>query len=144
MQTVFPYVDPQQPHPAVRLVQELWPHIYHTLATFGQHEIISKAIAKHIKNIIYSYRIHCLPLLPALAEVLVKSFGHYKYGCFLWASGALVRQFGHEDIPDATRQDIWEFVDTQCRATFIILEQKKPNEIPDCVILHFEPANLPQ
>ena len=137
MQTVSPYVDAQQPHPAVQLVQELWPNIYRALAAFGQHQMISKAVAKHIKNIIYSYRIHCLPLLPALAEVLVESFGHYKYGCFLWASGALVRQFGHEDIPAATRQAIWAFVDTQCQATFIILEQKGPNEIPDCIIPSF-------
>ena len=137
MQTVSPYVDAQQRHPAVQLVQELWPNIYRALATFGQHQMISEAVAKHIKNIIYSYRIHCLPLLPALAEVLVESFGHYKYGCFLWASGALVRQFGHEDIPAATRQAIWAFVDTQCQATFIILEQKGPNEIPDCIIPSF-------
>jgi transportin-3 len=97
--------------------------------------MISEAVAKHVKNLIYSYRIHCLPLLPTLAEVLVTSFEHYKYGCFLWASGAIVRQFGHEDIPDATRAAIWEFVDRQCQATFIILEQKKPNEIPDCTYL---------
>ena len=144
MQTVSPYVDPQQSHPAVQLVQELWPYIYRTLAAFGQHEMISEAVAKHIKNIIYSYRIHCLHLLPTLADVLVESFGHFKYGCFLWVSGALVRQFGHEDIPATTRGAIWEFVDKQCRATFVILELKKPNEIPDCIIPLVGPVNLPQ
>ena len=144
MQTVSPYVDPQQPHPAVQLVQELWPYIYRTLAAFGQHQMIAEAVAKHIKNIIYSYRIHCLHLLPTLADVLVESFGHYKYGCFLWASGALVRQFGHEDIPATTRRAIWEFVDKQCRATFVILELKKPDDIPDCTIPLVGPVNLPQ
>jgi len=144
VQTVSPYVDPQQPHPAVQLVQELWPYIYRTLAAFGQHQMIAEAVAKHIKNIIYSYRIHCLHLLPTLADVLVESFGHFKYGCFLWASGALVRQFGHEDIPATTRRAIWEFVDKQCRATFVILELKKPNEIPDCIIPLVGPVNLPQ
>jgi len=106
--------------------------------------MIAEAVAKHIKNIIYSYRIHCLHLLPTLADVLVESFGHFKYGCFLWASGALVRQFGHEDIPATTRRAIWEFVDKQCRATFVILELKKPNEIPDCIIPLVGPVNLPQ
>ena len=140
MQTVSPYVDPQQ----LQLVQELWPNIYHILAAFGQYQMISEAVAKHIKNIIYSYRIHCLPLLPVFMDVLVKSFGHYEYGCFLWASGALVRQFGHKAIPATTRQAIWEFVDRQCRATFVILELKKLNEIPDCIVPLFGPVNRPQ
>ena len=69
-----------------------------------------------------------------MAEILVTSFEAYEYGCFLWASGAIVRQFGHEDVEDDVRSAIWQFVELQCINTFHLLEKNKPNDIPDCII----------
>ena len=67
-----------------------------------------------------------------MAETLVAYFERYEYGCFLWVSGAIVRQFGHEEIDEETRFAIWQFVERQCVNTFRLLEKNKPNEIPDC------------
>ena len=47
----------------VRLLTDLWPALYETLKIFGSVQFISESIAKNFKNIIYSYRIHSLPLL---------------------------------------------------------------------------------
>ena len=132
IQIVSPYVEPNEDHPAVRLISDLWPALYDTLKTFGSVQFISESVAKNFKNIIYSYRIHSLPLLPQMAETLVTSFELYEFGCFLWASGAIVRQFGHEEVDDRVRYAIWEFVERQCVNTFRLLEKSKPNDIPDC------------
>lgn len=132
IQTVTPYVEPTQGHPAVHLLIELWPVLTGTLNTFGSTQYVSESVAKCFKNIIYAYRIHSLPLLGPLAEILVSSFQEYEYGCFLWASGAIVRQFGHEDVEDEVRLAIWQFVEQQCINTFHLLEKNKPNDIPDC------------
>jgi transportin-3 len=131
IQTVTPYVEPIQEHPAVHLLSELWPALTDTLNIFGSVQYISESVAKCFKNIIYAYRIHSLPLLGPMAEILVSSFESYEYGCFLWASGAIVRQFGHEDVEDEVRFAIWQFVERQCINTFRLLEKNKPNDIPD-------------
>lgn len=66
-----------------------------------------------------------------MAESLVSSFERYEYGCFLWASGAIVRQFRHEDVNDRVRLALWDFVKRQSINTFGLLEKNKPND-PDC------------
>jgi transportin-3 len=67
-----------------------------------------------------------------MAEKLVSAFEQYEYGCFLWVSGAIVRQFGHEEVRDDVRFAIWQFVERQCVTTFHLLEKNKINDIPDC------------
>src|SRR5436309_15798511 len=135
MQVVSPYVEPNQDHPAVHLLVELWPTLLDTVKIFGSIQFISESVAKNFKNIIFSYRIHSLPLLPRMAETLATSFEQYEFGCFLWASGAIVRQFGHEEISETDRHSIWVlprlFVEHQCVNTFRLLEKNKPNDIPD-------------
>ena len=112
-------------------MDNLWLALYETLKIFGSIQFISESVAKNFKNIVLSYRIHSLPLLPQMAETLVTSFEQYEFGCFLWASGAVVRQFGHEEVDDGVRYAIWEFVERQCVSTFRCLEKSKPNDIPD-------------
>jgi len=133
IQTITPYVEPTQEHPAVHLLSELWPALTDTLKIFGSVQFISESVAKCFKNIIYAYRFHSLPLLGPMAEILVSSFERYEYGCFLWASGAIVRQFGHEDVEGEVRFAIWQFVERQCINTFRLLEKNKPNDIPDLI-----------
>jgi transportin-3 len=132
VQTVTPSVDFHDAHPAVTLIQNLcWIPLCKILDTFGSHQFVSESVAKCFKNIIYSYRIHSLPLLGPMAEKLVWCFEKYEYGCFLWVSGAIVRQFGLEKTDGETQYAIWQFVERQCVNTFRLLELHKPNEIPD-------------
>jgi transportin-3 len=133
VQTVSPYVEPTHDHPAIHLLSDLWPALCETLSTFGSTQFISESVAKNFKSIIYSYRIHSLRLLGPMAEKLVWAFEKYEYGCFLWVSGAIVRQFGHEEVDNDVRFAIWQFVERQCLNTFRLLEQHKPNDIPDCI-----------
>jgi len=119
-----PYVEPTQEHPAVPLLNELLPALIDTLKIFGSVQYISESVAKCFENIIYAYRIHSLPLLGPMAESLVSSFERYEHGCFLWASGAIVRQFGHEDVDDRVRLAIWGFVERQSINTFRLLISK--------------------
>jgi hypothetical protein len=73
-----------------------------------------------------------------MAEKLVASFEQYEYGCFLWASGAIVRQFGHEEVEDEVRYAIWQFVERQCENAFRLLGKSRPNDIPDCTFIQFK------
>ena len=134
IQTVSPYVEPNQEHPAIHLLSDIWPALCDTLSIYGSTQFISESVAKNFKNIIYSYRIHSLPLLGPMAEKLVWAFEQYGFGCFLWVSGAIVRQFGHEEIDDNVKNGIWDFVERQCVNTFHLLEKHKPNDIPDCMV----------
>jgi transportin-3 len=121
----------------MRAVTEFWPVLTETLNTFGSFQVIAESIAKNFKNIVSSYRYHSLPLVGNMAEVLVSAFEQYEYGCFLWASGAIVRTFGYEEGIEQVQYHIWQFVERQCVSTFHLLERHKPNEIPEGRFLYY-------
>src|SRR5205823_4357284 len=131
IETVNQWVDPQEQHPAMKLVVDIFPKITSTLEVFGSDQMISESISKNFKNIIYSYRIHSVVLLEHMVRILQDAFNQYGFGCFLWVSGAIVRQFGHEELDPSIQLAIWGFVETQCLSTFQLLDKNKPNDVPD-------------
>jgi transportin-3 len=132
IQTVVPWVEPGDEHPVVKLLVELFPKISHTLDVFGSDQVIAESVCKNFKNIIYAYRAHSLVLLPEMIRILETAFKQYGYGSFLWVSGAIVRQFGHEDLDPGIQLALWRFVETQCLSVFQLLQNNKPNDVPDC------------
>lgn len=73
-----------------------------------------------------------LPLLPLLAEKLVVCFEKSHQGCFLWVSGAVVREFVDDDLVDeATKMAVYSFLERQCLSMFRILNGNRPEDMPD-------------
>jgi transportin-3 len=131
IQTVVPWVEPEHEHPVMRLLVELFPKIAHTLEVFGSDQAVSESVSKNFKNIIYSYRGHSLILLEEMMTILRHAFKQWGYGSFLWVSGAIVRQFGHEQLEPSIQLHIWQFVEAQCFSAFQLLDKNKPNDVPD-------------
>jgi hypothetical protein len=119
-------------HPAVRVLRDLWPALTGTLAIFGSVPTISESVAKLFKNVVNLYRIHSLPLLAPMAESLVSAFERYEYGCFLHASGAIVRQFTYEKVAEDARFVVRQFVERQFTTAFALLQRNELNDVPDC------------
>lgn len=132
--TVYPYIEPTSEHPCVKVYEEIWPVLSSTLDTFGRLQFISERICSCMKTILNNYRQHALPLLPRFAEKLAECFDKYRYGCFLWVSGACVRQFANsEDNEPQTIQAIWQFVESQSVGMFKYLSTTEPKSISDVV-----------
>lgn len=128
--TVNPYIESSNRHPCVEVYSEIWPVLANVLDTFGKLSSISERVCSCMKMIVSNYRQHALPLLPAFAEKLANCFERYHYGCFLWVSGACVRQFANaEDNSPQTIQAVWQFVESQSVGMFTYLGSTEPKQI---------------
>lgn len=132
--TVSPYVEPNEEHPCVKVFSEIWPVLSQALDTYGQLRFMSERVCSCMKTILNNYRQHALPLLPGFAEKLAACFEKHRYGCFLWVSGACVRQFANvEDNSPETVQAVWQFVELQSVGMFKYLSTTAPKQISDVV-----------
>lgn len=78
-----------------------------------------------------TYKDHFIPLLPAVAEKLVLCFDKTHHGCYLWASGIFVREFGNEFKHSAVQDAVWQFAYRQCTSGFKMISSTKFSDIPD-------------
>lgn len=132
--TVHPYIESSSEHPCVKAYQDIWPVLSTTLDIYGHVRFISERICSCIKVILNHYRQHALPLLPSFAEKLATCFEKHRYGCFLWVSGACVREFsGLEDNSPDTAKAVWQFVESQSISMFKYLATTDPKNISDVV-----------
>lgn len=132
--TVNPWTDDSDEHPCVKVYQEIWPVLSSTLDTFGTLQFICERICSWMKTVLNRCRRHALPLLPGFAEKLASSFDKYKFGCFLWVSGACVREFANPEDNDAnTVGAVWQFVESQSIGMFKLLGSTEPKLISNVV-----------
>jgi transportin-3 len=132
--TVDPYIEPSEAHPCVAAFSEIWPALAQLLDRNGSHSHIAERCCRFIKEFVSHYRRHTLALLPAIAEKLAAEFATYKQGCYLWASGACVREFSDPQHNSGETVDaVWAFVEGQSVGMFKLLSTTAPASIPDVV-----------
>ncbi|KAI5779441.1 armadillo-type protein [Peziza echinospora] len=134
VQVVKPNIPAGQPNPMITYWTEIFPILTKILETFVDCLPICERISRCFRSMLISYRTDMLPLLPTLAEKLVYCFEKSQQGCFLWVSGAVVREFVDDDLVDeGTRQAVYSFLERQCLGMFRILNGKRPEEMPDVI-----------
>ncbi|WBW73320.1 karyopherin/importin-beta family nuclear import receptor Mtr10 [Schizosaccharomyces osmophilus] len=129
---VYPLSSSHEIHPTIQLCLDIWPVVARTLDTIPS-PLICERICKLLKNVIMTFREKALVLLPSIAETLVKGFESTQFGCFLWVSGACVREFGLTETDEQTQVSVWGFVERQCTNMFYYMTKKSPKEIPDVI-----------
>ena len=72
-------------------------------------------------------------MLEQLATFLATGFERSRQGCFLWATGAVLREFSAdaEYVNPATSQAVYNFFEQQAFAFLKIMDQLPPQELPD-------------
>ena len=132
--TVAPYIEPAEEHPCVKVYEEVWPVLSASIDTYGSLQFICERVCSWMKTVLNRCRRHTISLLPAFAEKLAVSFDKYRYGCFLWVSGACVREFASaEDNDAATVNAVWSFVESQSVGMFKLLGSTEPRLISNVV-----------
>lgn len=127
---VRPYVPPEEKqHPCVQAFEEVWPIFPAVIDKCGEQQFVCERVCKCYRVIVFSYREHGIHFLPRLAEQLVAGFLKYHYGCFLWISGACVREYG--SAPNADMEALWQFIESQCNLFFQLLSVSEPKMISD-------------
>ncbi|KAK4629527.1 hypothetical protein CLAFUW4_07856 [Fulvia fulva] len=135
IQWVTPWVEPSQPHPAVKYCQEIFPTLATICDAFINFVPIVERVCRCWRYMVLSYRIHAAPLLPQLAEKLSSGFGTSRQGCFLWATDSVVREFS--DVSDyvsrETTDSIYAFYEQQATTFLRALNDLPPEDLPDVI-----------
>lgn len=134
VQVVHPHVPKGQANPMIRFWSEVFPILATILENFVEFLPICERVSRCFRSMLISYRTDMLPLLPLMATKLVACFEKSNQGCFLWVTGAVIREFADEEFVDeATRNSIYQFLEHQCLTMFRLLNRVSPTEIPDVI-----------
>lgn len=84
---------------------------------------------------VISYRTSTVPLLPQMANKLATGFSTSKQGCFLWATGAILREFSEdrEHVDENTTESIYSFFEAQSRNMLQMMSDLPPQDLPDVI-----------
>ncbi|KAK9450139.1 armadillo-type protein [Limtongia smithiae] len=118
-------------NPCIQYWMETWPLVDLLLSSRGQSTAISERVCKFLRTLMCSYRNDFYSMLGMVAEKLVAGFEKYHYGCFLWASGIAVREYGNEYSDKNIQEAVWEFAYRQCITTFTYMSSVNLGDIPD-------------
>lgn len=135
VQLVTPYVEPSQPHPAVKYCEEIFPVLAIIAERFINFTPIIERVCRCWRYMILSYRTHTAPLLPQFADKLAAGFTASRQGCFLWATDSLVREFSdvNANVSQDTVDAIYKFYEQQATSFLRQLNDLPPEELPDVI-----------
>ncbi|RLV89122.1 mRNA transport regulator MTR10 [Spathaspora sp. JA1] len=139
--------DSPNAYPIAELfMDKIYPISSQLLSKYGSSIAISESNCKLIKSAVQSFSFHINKILANLATLLVTGFKATNFGCYLWASGVLIREFGDDYYSTKeTKESIYQFGLQQCFNFFEILSQKQNEEqlkqIPDVIEDFFRMMN---
>jgi transportin-3 len=135
VQTVTPYVEPSQAHPAVKYCEEIFPVLSIIAERFINFTPIIERVCRCWRYMILSYRTHTAPLLPQFADKLAAGFTASRQGCFLWATDSLVREFSdiNANVGQETVNAIYTFYEQLATSFLRQLNDLPPEELPDVI-----------
>ena len=133
MQWIRPAVNPGQVNPAVEYCQEIFPVLGGLAQKFVTFAPMLERVCRCWRYMVFSYRTTMTPLLPDLANKLVAGFATSRQGCFLWATAAVIREFGmgRENVDEVTLNAVFQFYEQQATTFLRALNDLIPEELPD-------------
>jgi transportin-3 len=134
-QYVVPYVDYDQENPAVKYWQEVFPVMTKVLDSFVDFVPICERICRCWRTMLTSYRTAMAPLLGPMAEKLAEGFTKSNQGCFLWVTGAVLREFSEdrEHTDDTVADHIYVFFEAQATSVLRVMSSLPAYELPDVI-----------
>ncbi|KAG7920036.1 hypothetical protein KL927_000716 [Ogataea polymorpha] len=134
------YVDALRPksfsnasHPVARIVMEIvWPLVVRLVEAHGRSVKVSERCMKLVRRSLQSYKTYLLPVVSTTAELLVSGFQNYKHGCYLWVSGAFIKEYAAEDDVSADiKEAVWGFSVQQAGNFIKIFNELGKDDIPE-------------
>ncbi|KAG8202798.1 hypothetical protein GWM34_02430, partial [Candida africana] len=125
-------------------VDKIWPLTTQILSKFGSSVIVSERCMKLLKNAIKSFGLFLSGILPDLANLLHQGLQSTQFGCYIWVTGVLIREFGDEYSPEAIKNAVYEFGLQQSLTVFDLLFSKSEEQlkqIPDVIEDFFHMIN---
>ncbi|KAI1373670.1 ARM repeat-containing protein [Hypoxylon crocopeplum] len=130
---ILPPVERGQEDPAVKYWQEVFPILSKVLDSFLGFPPICERVCRCWRFMVISHRGAMAPILPDMANQLASGFAASKQGCFLWVTGAILREFSddREHVDDAMTEHIYVFFEAQATNVLRFLSELSPQDLPD-------------
>ncbi|KAH3679591.1 hypothetical protein WICMUC_000823 [Wickerhamomyces mucosus] len=119
--------------PIANLIIEIWPLVIQLLNQHGHSMKVSERCMKFTKTILQSYNLYLIPILPSIAETLVNGFETTRFGCYLWVSGVVIKEFGDDYVSQETKDEVWKFAYKQITTFLQVFNQTSPIDISDLI-----------
>lgn len=119
--------------PISTFVIDVLPVISTLLDKHGTSTQVAERCSKFIRFSLSSCGTDLLQILPTIAELLALHFKRTHFGCYLWVTGTLVREFSSEGVDDSFKNAVWAFVIEQINTFFQYLTTIIPANSPDLV-----------
>ncbi|KAI8817535.1 armadillo-type protein [Fimicolochytrium jonesii] len=115
-----------QAHPAIPVIQEIWPVLDNTITLLGHVPAVSENFCRCCAYLMMSYKFHLFPVLSPMMAKIVEMFNKTGFPSYLWASWRCAREYGSDDTEEG--KVVFEIVETLTNSVFVIL-QSKANEL---------------
>ncbi|ERT02591.1 hypothetical protein HMPREF1624_00891 [Sporothrix schenckii ATCC 58251] len=135
VQIVVPYVPEGQENPAVKYWQEVFHVLSTVLENFFHFTPICERVCRCWRFMVISYRTDMTPLLAPMANKLAEGFTVSKQGCFLWVTGAILREFSEnrEHVDAQITENIYVFFESQATSVLRFMSDLPAAELPDVI-----------
>ncbi|KAI1193696.1 exportin 1-like protein [Nemania serpens] len=129
----IPPTEKGEEDPAIKYWQEVFPIIAKVLTNFLDFVPICERVCRCWRLMVLAHRGAMAPILPVMANELASGFVNSRQGCFLWVTGAILREFSddREQVDAAMSEDIYAFFEAQSTNVLRFLSNLTPQELPD-------------
>ncbi|KAI0406767.1 exportin 1-like protein [Xylaria palmicola] len=129
----LPPVESGEEDPVIQYWQEVFPVLAKVLATFLDFTPICERVCRCWRLMVIAHRGAMAPILPTMANELASGFANSRQGCFLWVTGAILREFSddREHVNAAMTDSIYAFFEAQATNVLRFLNNLPPQELPD-------------
>lgn len=98
--------------PTVKFIEDVMPVLNGLIDRYGDQSIeISERYCKFVRSSILNVRLHLIDLIPSLAEKIAAMYDKTHFGCYLWVSGAIVREYSIDETPQEIFNAVWVFAE---------------------------------
>lgn len=129
----IPPTEKGEEDPAIKYWQEVFPILAKVLTNFLDFTPICERVCRCWRLMVLAHRGAMAPILPAMANELASGFASSRQGCFLWVTGAILREFSddRDQVDAAMTEDIYAFFEAQSTNVLRFLSNLTPQELPD-------------
>jgi len=120
-------------NPTAQFVIEVLPVISQLLDKHGFSSYVAERGAKFIRFSLFSCGSDLLDVLPTIAELLASQFQKTHFGCYLYVTGTVFREFSREDTSENIKASVWAFGQEQITTFFKYLATINPANAPDLI-----------
>ncbi|KAI0183973.1 exportin 1-like protein [Xylaria flabelliformis] len=129
----IPPAEKGEEDPVIKYWQEVFPILAKVLTNFLDFTPICERVCRCWRLMVIAHRGAMAPILPAMANELANGFANSRQGCFLWVTGAILREFtdDREHVDAAMTENIYVFFEAQATNVLRFLSNLTPQELPD-------------